>query len=349
VFFRRLAGSSFKVSVWPSVPVVRLIFGLGSFMHSEKYRELLIQCSTLRPINSVAWLHCLWVAFIYGFGLWLASLNRGFLADFSAIILLAVGGLQSFIVMHECGHGTMFSSPWLNRWILHIAGFFAMVPGVAWKTVHHQHHLWTGWKDRDPTTSLVLPGNLPSSKTSLINFAWKFHIPIFNLMYRLGNFWNLARLVRLYPNQRLALGCNILSYFAVYSFLFLRSDSRQLAIAICVVYLHLYLSEPIMLSQHTHIPQRLAAGQKVRRFVPWEQEVFTRSVSVPRWVAKMVLFNFNAHELHHIFPKIPGYMLHRIKCKTENSVSLLEWMRTSRALNGSDLLFKSREATGIWI
>ena len=55
----------------------------------------------------------------------------------------------------------------------------------------------------------------------------------------------------------------------------------------------------LLLSQHTHIPQRVSHGAGVRRFPAVEQEEFSRSLRLPGWLST-ALPHFDAHELHHM-------------------------------------------------
>ncbi len=56
----------------------------------------------------------------------------------------------------------------------------------------------------------------------------------------------------------------------------------------------------------------LSHGEAVEPFAPAEQEFFTRSLDFPKWFSQLVLLNLDSHELHHIYPSVPGYYLNRI-------------------------------------
>ena len=53
--------------------------------------------------------------------------------------------------------------------------------------------------------------------------------------------------------------------------------------------------------------------------VPAEQEVFTRSLRFPGWLSTALL-GIDAHELHHMYPRVPGYRLRQIRYATQNEM-----------------------------
>jgi fatty acid desaturase len=109
--------------------------------------------------------------------------------------------------------------------------------------------------------------------------------------------------------------------------------------------LALMAEDVLLLSQHTHIPQKLSHGEEVRPFPTIEQEVFTRSLVFPKWLAALTL-HIDAHELHHMYPFVPGYRLGAIEYETENEIGWWTWIRRARALPGEVFLFQNRLETG---
>ena len=107
----------------------------------------------------------------------------------------------------------------------------------------------------------------------------------------------------------------------------------------------LVVEDLLLLSQHTHVPQNVSHGEPVRPFPAIEQEVFTRSLVFPRWLSAMLL-HIDAHELHHMYPFVPGYRLSAISYETENEIECWTWIRRARALPGEVFLFQNRLETG---
>jgi fatty acid desaturase len=263
--------------------------------------------------------------------------------------LLAFALLQWFVLLHECGHKTLFRSKWIHRWLGHLAAFFAVIPFHSWKKVHAMHHKWTGWQDLDPTTESLVPRELGRFEKLLTNFCWKYGIPLFAVIYRVNNFWNLPRLNRMFrrPTVRLRIVSNIALLALAYAVTVWLVGFGQL-IRLCGLglLLSLMLQEWLILSQHTHIPQQLSHGRDVQPYTAVEQEPFTRSLRFPGWFSISVLINVDAHELHHMYPFVPAYHLHRITYATENAFGWWQWLRTAKRIPGEVFLFQNRNETG---
>jgi fatty acid desaturase len=264
-------------------------------------------------------------------------------------LLLAFALLQWFIVLHECGHETLFRSAWINRWVGYVAAFFSVIPFHSWKKVHAMHHKWTGWQDLDPTTESLVPRELGRAERALANFCWRFWIPLFAVIYRVNNFWNLPRLFRFFPrpNVRRRLLVDVLLLVAAYvAIMWFVGFAHFLRLFGLGLVLNLVLQEWLILSQHTHIPQQLSHGREVQPYRAVEQEPFTRSLRFPTWFSRGFLINVDAHELHHMYPFVPAYHLHRIEYATENTFGWWRWLRAAKAIPGEVFLFQNRDETG---
>lgn len=267
-------------------------------------------------------------------------------------LLLALALMQWFILLHEFGHMTFFRARRLNTLLGHVASFFSIIPFHAWRKIHGLHHKWTGWQDRDPTTQTLVNRDLSPFEKSLTNTCWRLSIPLFGLIYRCNNFWNLPRLKRIFPKKQSfrLIALNIFGLASVYAFIvwFLGPETMMRYVGLAVL-LTLVLQEWLILSQHTHIRMELSRGEDVRPFSASEQETYTRSLIFPAWVARNLLINVNAHELHHVYPAVPGYHLHRIDRETVNGVNWWHWLRTVKSMPGEQFLFHNREETGLRI
>ncbi len=264
-------------------------------------------------------------------------------------VVLAVAFLQWFIVLHEAGHLTLFRARGINLLVGHLAGCMALIPFESWRRVHGLHHLWTGWQDLDPTTASLAPRVRGRAEIALVDIAWRTGLPLFSIVYRVGNYWNLPRLARLFPAaaQRRAIVANALTLGIGYGLLIWALEPQTVLRLVGLgLVLSLALQDPLILSQHTHIAQRLSGGAKVTPLAPGEQEIYTRSLVFPRVVAQWVLMNFNAHELHHRHVAVPGYRLARIAHAPANTIDWWHWLRAAKRLRGSVFLFENRDSTG---
>ncbi|MFN0166425.1 MAG: fatty acid desaturase family protein [Bryobacteraceae bacterium] len=266
---------------------------------------------------------------------------------FAGQLLLAFALVQWFVILHEAGHGTLFRSKWLHAPVGHLAGFFAMIPFHSWKLIHGRHHKWTGYQDLDPTTEALVPRQIKPIERVLVNVCWAGSIPLFSVLYRIGNFWNAARLNRMLTrHQARTVAINIAALISAYAALAaIAGPLGVLRFAGAAVLMGLAIQDPLILSQHTHLPQRLSQGRPVQPFPALEQEVFTRSLRLPKWISAFLL-HFDAHELHHMYPFVPGYYLHRLDYRPRNEVDWLRWLRRAKQLPGVVFLFQNRHQTG---
>ena len=263
-------------------------------------------------------------------------------------VLLAVTMVQWFALLHECGHGTLFRFKALHAPVGRVAAFFSFIPFYCWKRVHGRHHKWTGWQDLDPTTAALVPRALGRGERVLMNVCWRYWIPLFATLYRVNNFWHLPRLRALFPERedRRRIAISIITFLLAYVVVAtIVGPWTLLRVAGLASVLAFIMEDLLILSQHTHIPQNLSQGRQVPPFPAVEQDVFTRSLILPSWISAMLL-HVDAHELHHMYPFVPGYRLRDIRYDTRNEIDWWRWVRCARALPGETLMFHNRIETG---
>jgi len=278
---------------------------------------------------------------------WLSSQPNWFVWALGQV-LVALSLVQWFAVLHECGHDNLFRSKWPHALVGPIAGFFSLIPFYNWKRIHGRHHKWTGWQDVDPTTASLVPRPLGRLERALVNVCWRCWIPLFSLIYRVNNFWNMPRLRSLFakPQERRRLVVSSIALSATYvAIVALVGPATALRSAGAGLLLAFVAEDVLILSQHTHIPLQISHGEPVRPFPTIEQEAFTRSLVFPRWISALLL-HIDAHELHHMYPFVPGYRLGGVAYETTNEIGLWTWIRRARALPGEVLLFHNRLETG---
>ncbi len=67
----------------------------------------------------------------------------------AALILPAAGLIiRTFIVMHDCAHGSFFETRWLNDATGFVTGVLTLTPFVQWRRDHAMHHASSGDLDR---------------------------------------------------------------------------------------------------------------------------------------------------------------------------------------------------------
>jgi fatty acid desaturase len=301
----------------------------------------------LRSSNAAGWIYLTAATVATVTGTWL-SLKPHAVWWLAGQLLLAATLVQWFILLHECGHHTLFRASWLNDIAGHLAGFFALIPYDAWKRVHNRHHKWTGWQDVDPTTARLSVAPTGRVARGLVNVCWKYWIPLFSLLYRLNNFWNISRLFTLFRTRsvRRRLMVNTAGLAAGYALVGVIVEPGTLARVLgCATVIAFVAEDLLLISQHTHVPMGLSNGQDVAPHPALDQERFTRSLRFPAWLSPLLL-HFDAHELHHMYPFVPGYRLSEIPYSPANEVSCWKWIPSARGVPGEVLLFQNRDQSG---
>lgn len=286
----------------------------------------------------------LFISLFTTFGVYL-SLNNSGLIWFSGQLILAITTLQWFVLIHDLGHGSFFTSSLANSMTGHFASLFPILPFYPWRYIHRGHHLWTGWKDHDPTMTVIIPQDLSYLRRKFIDLCWKFWIPIFSLAFSFSNFWNIKKLFSMYPEANkkaknlFSIIFLILSWSSVIFFL---GFDLFLKIWPTSYLLFLIISDPLLISQHSGIPQNHSQGKKVAPIPLKDQYQYTRSLIFPAWINRFILMGFNNHIIHHIFPTIPGYNLWKIRKNFSQEERWLTWLKQAKSIPAHDLLFNKK-------
>ena len=258
--------------------------------------------------------------------------------------------MQWFAILHECGHETLFRTQRLHAVVGQVAGFFSLIPFYNWKRVHGRHHKWTGWQDVDPTTATLVPRELETRSsacwsTSAGGSGFRCsRCSIASTTSGTGRgFGRCSRSLKTAAGSRASSIALLAAYVAIV--VARRTAARCSRSSGSALLLALIAEDLLLLSQHTHIPQQLSHGEPVRPFPTIEQEVFTRSLVFPRWLSALLL-HIDAHELHHMYPFVPGYRLGGVAYETENEIGVWTWIRGARAMPGELFLFHNRLETG---
>jgi len=264
-------------------------------------------------------------------------------------VVLGAAFVQWFVILHECGHETLFVGRRMNAVVGEIAGVMSQIPFRTWRRVHGRHHKWTGWQDLDPTTEALVPRTRGRAERMLVNACWRLWIPLFSIVYRLQNFWNLRRLDSIFPraHDRAQIRASSIALLGVYTAIVIGlGPFGTLRLFGLGLVLSLVAQDLLLLSQHTHMPQGVSHGETVRPYPSIEQAPFTRSLKMPRVLATLML-NFDAHELHHMYPFVPGYLLHRVPYDPPNAIGLWQWIAGAKRQKAEVLLFENRLGTGL--
>lgn len=307
-------------------------------MEQSEYQRLVEQYKSFRPDNLKAFVITTALT-LSGLALISYSSTASGPSWLFAQLALGVVILQWFFVLHDLGHDHFFSETSANVITGHFASLFCILPFFPWKYIHRTHHLWTGWKDKDPTMTIIIPRSVPLWKQNVVNFCWKFWIPLFTLSFSFANFWNVKKLNQMLPQHTsknlFSILLPALFHLSLIAFYGWSSYLHAFGLGFLVF---LVLCDPLLLSQHSSIPQNHSHGDKVNQFPFREQDHYTRSLIFPHWMSKYVFLGFNNHIVHHLFPTMPGYFLADVKVQSVNDERWLDWLRRAKATKGFDLL-----------
>ena len=202
---------------------------------------------------------------------------------------------------HECGHGTAFKTPWMNRTLYHIASFMMMRNPVVWKWAHARHHSDTIHVGRDPEIQLTRPP--PAPWRIALDFFGVFEVP-FALRRMLRNAWG-------------QIDAPILAYMP--------ATDQHKAFAVARVWCAIYAATiavawvwgswlPLMLiglprlygawhHKLLGLLQHEGLADNVRDF-----RLNTRTLYINR-VSRFIYWNMNYHIEHHMYPMVPYHAL----------------------------------------
>jgi acyl-lipid omega-6 desaturase (Delta-12 desaturase) len=73
-----------------------------------------------------------------------------------ALVIVAAGFLvRTFVVFHDCAHGSLFASKRANRWVGRVAGLLVLSPFERWRHDHAVHHGTSGDLERRGVGDIV--------------------------------------------------------------------------------------------------------------------------------------------------------------------------------------------------
>lgn len=267
-----------------------------------------------RPRPARTWLDILTAPIAY-LALWPAMylvLDVSYLLTLAIAIPAAGFLLRTFILFHDCTHGSLFESRRANLWFGRCFGLLVLHPFACWRHSHAVHHGAAGDLDRrgtgDVMTMTVAEYRAASFKDRLGYRA--FRNPV--VMFGLGPIWSLVIQPRIPPKTRNR---------ALRNSVWL----TNLAVAVAVAGVCLLIGwQAYLLIQ---LPMVMIAGsmgvwlffvQHQFEDVYWESgEEWTYADAALRGsshlkLPKLLQFftgNIGLHHVHHLSSKVPNYRL----------------------------------------
>jgi len=251
-------------------------------------------------------------------GLMMLLAQRGHWWVALALSLPAAGFLvRTFIIFHDCCHGSFFPSRGANRLVGHATGLLTLTPFDKWQRSHAAHHATAGDLDRrgiGDVWTLTVAEYLAASRPKRL-FYRVFRNPFVILgvgpavLFVLGNRWPPARGT---PRER----------FSVHF--------TNAGIVAALVVAHLTIGLPVFL--WAQLPTQMVAGAAgVWLFYVQHQFEDAYWARRPAWepvraalegssyyelpaILQWITGNIGLHHVHHLQPRIPFYNLPR--CRT---------------------------------
>ncbi|HET8567239.1 MAG TPA: fatty acid desaturase [Solirubrobacterales bacterium] len=232
-----------------------------------------------------------------------------------ALAIPAAGFLmRTFIVFHDCAHGSFFANRRANRWVGRFAGLLVFQPFANWRHNHAVHHGTAGDLDRRGTgdiATLTVEEYLARPWKSRLAYRM-FRSPV--VMFGIGPVWSLMIGPRLWsqkmrPRQRHSV------------------IATNLALAIVIGAIFWFVGPRAWLL--VQLPTAILAGtlgvwmfyvQHQFEDVYWEtSERWSYAVAALRGSSYLKLprvfqfftGNIGLHHVHHLSAKIPNYNLQR--------------------------------------
>ena len=248
------------------------------------------------------------------------SLALPYIATLGLSVIAAGLLVRTFIIMHDCGHGSFFRSRRANEIVGWITGVITLTPFAQWRYDHALHHASSGDLDRrghgDIDTITVKEYlAMPAARRRKYRFVRNPAV-----MLLLGPIYLMINQRRTLKGAHL----NKLQYFSVYS--------TNAGIALIVIGFSLWIGFGNFMA--IYFPSiYLAASMGIALFYVQHQFEDTYWNEHEEWnyataaihgssyfrmnpVLQWFTGNIGLHHVHHLGPRIPNYNLKR--CHDEN-------------------------------
>jgi acyl-lipid omega-6 desaturase (Delta-12 desaturase) len=279
------------------------------YRSSSARRGVVQLCATLLPLAALLWLMYLSLGLSYWLTLALALPAAGFL-------------VRTFIIMHDCAHGSFVPSRRANEAIGFVTGVLTLTPFAQWRRDHALHHASSGDLDRrghGDILTLTIEEYLARSRWGRFTYRL-YRNPL--VLFGLGPLYLLvsARWHSPTPEsgakERASVRATNITILGVAALLSLVIGPKALAL----VYV------PVVLFATTagvwlFYVQHQFDGTYWTEHGEWDYATAALEGSsyykLPR-VLEWLTGGIGLHHVHHLDPKIPNYNLRR--CHDENAL-----------------------------
>jgi omega-6 fatty acid desaturase (delta-12 desaturase) len=250
---------------------------------------------------------------------WLSLLQPWSIGFIALQIALGTSVFRLFVLMHDCGHHSLFRTRWLNN----LFGLLTSIPGLmpleGWRENHYKHHRWVGIRDKDPSASGLVSFEQKKQYSRLyvtvLRVVWVLRLPVPALAFMVNSLWFCPfRLVgegRYKRAAKVAFSCLVAGApHAVAVAWFGWSNYLTYFGPIFLAWLLWY--EVINLTHHSGL-YPLDSKQHPEPLALHEQQTVSRSTYLPKWLSTVLCYHFTLHAEHHLFPTIPWHHLPTVR------------------------------------
>ncbi len=306
--------------VLPPTPLAstKLRAAIAPYQRAELHRSLWQVANTFIPYLLLWYLMYRSLTVSYWITLALAVIAGGFL-------------IRIFTILHDCGHGSFFSSQRANDILGSICGVFTFTPYFQWRHDHAMHHATTGDLDRrghSDVYTLTVAEYREMSRLERLKYRI-FRHPL--LMLLAGPAWAFiisqrVPLAHSRPRERRSVHATNLALLVVLGLLSLLMGLKaylllQLAVALFAATVAVWL----FYCQHQFEETYWAQHEE------WDFEMAALRGSsyfhMPR-VLQWFTGNIGFHHVHHLNPRIPNYHLeasHNSHPRFQEATTLTWW------------------------
>lgn len=253
--------------------------------------------------------------------------------------------VRTFIVQHDCGHGSFLRSQRLNNLIGTICGFLTLAPYQNWRRQHSQHHANWNNLDRREHGADIYSACLTVAEYRALSpqRQWLYRLPrhpvlahlifpplVFLLLYRFPfdtpKEWTAERR-SVWTTNLVVVGCAVLLGI-------LLGFRALLMVQLPIIAVTTIVGVWLFSIQH-----RFETACWMRR-AEWTFQSAALSGSsylkLPRWLA-WATGNIGFHHIHHLAPRVPNYRLEQCYRTSEilhpdNPLQIRAALRASRLI-----------------
>lgn len=249
---------------------------------------------------------------------YVAILNNLWFLYVLAVIVGGAGTAKCFVIQHDCGHGSMFSSDRANTWVGRLCSYITTMPFAAWRLNHDEHHHAVGDLSQAGVgdTALLTVEQYRNASPSVrlgyrvlrSPFMYLVVVPFFYffILYKLIHVWDQK-----YRMSTLLNNLALVATIAVLAYLF--GLVYVLLVFVPMLYLGGALGIFLFYLQHNYPDVRWYRHEE------WNFETASLTsasyIKMPQpleWVTQAIGY----HHVHHLHSKIPGYRLRECYEKT---------------------------------